>query len=157
MPNPFSKSKMFHRMGNLMLTPTWKLLPTPKGLALVTTTGRKSGKRRQRAMRAVVDGKRAYASAILGDRADWVRNVRANPDVSIKLGGTTYRAKAHPIIDSVERTRAAEAYRPVAGWYDYFDYATFVWGIPTRGNVLRVHDEWFDTGTPVVFELDGEA
>jgi deazaflavin-dependent oxidoreductase (nitroreductase family) len=157
MPNPFAKSKAFHRMGNVMLTPTWKLFPTPSGLGLVTTTGRKSGKPRQRAMRVVVEGKRAYASAILGDRADWVRNVRAEPGVRIKLGGTTYRASARAIDDPAERAQAAAIYRPVAGWYDYFDYATFVWGLPTRGNVLRVHDEWFDTGTPVVFELYGEA
>jgi deazaflavin-dependent oxidoreductase (nitroreductase family) len=157
MPNPFSKQKWFHRMGTLMLTPTWKVAPTPKGLALVTTTGRKSGKPRQRAMRAVVDGDRAYAAAILGDRADWVRNVRANPDVTIKLGGKTRRANARALTDPQERARAADIYRPIAGWYDYFDYATFVWGLPTRGNVLRVHDEWFETGTPVVFELHPEG
>jgi deazaflavin-dependent oxidoreductase (nitroreductase family) len=157
MPNPFSKSKMFHRMGHVMLTPTWKVMPTPSGLALVTTTGRKSGKRRARAMRAVVDGKRAYVAAILGNRSDWVRNVRADPNVTIKLGGTTYRATARELIDPAERARAAAIYRPVAGWYDYFDYVSFVWGLPTRGNVLRVHDEWFNTGTPVVFQLETEA
>ena len=103
MPNPFAKSKWFHRMGHVMLTPTWKLLPTPKGLALVTTTGRKSGKPRQRAMRAVVDGDRAYAAAILGERSDWVRNVRANPRVRIKLGGKTFGASARPLDDPAER------------------------------------------------------
>ena len=157
MPNPFSKSKMFHRIGNLTVTPMWKVMPTPKGLALVTTKGRKSGKPRARVMRAVRDGKRAYAAAILGDRADWVRNVRADPNVTIKLGGKTYRATARALVDPAERARAAEIYRPAAGWYDYFDYASFVWGLPTRGNVLRVHDEWFNTGTPVVFELETEA
>jgi hypothetical protein len=53
------------------------------------------------------------------------------------------------------RWRAAEVYRPVAGWYDYFDYATYVWGVPARAKVLRVHDAWFANGTPVVFELEG--
>jgi deazaflavin-dependent oxidoreductase (nitroreductase family) len=157
MPNPFSQSKWFHRMGHVMLTPTWRVFPTPKGLGLVTTTGRKSGKRRARAMRVVVDGERAYASSILGDRADWVHNVRANSAVKIKLGGTTYYAVARPIVDAAERAAAAEVYRPVAGWYDYVDYASFVWGLPTRSSVLKVHDLWFEKGTPVVFELGERA
>jgi deazaflavin-dependent oxidoreductase (nitroreductase family) len=139
-------------MGHVMLTPTWRFLPTPKGLALVTTKGRKSGKRRARAMRAVVDGNRAYVAAIMGERSDWIHNVRSDPAVTIKLGGKTYPATARVVPDA-ERARAAEIYRPIAGWYDYFDYASFVWGLPTRSNVLKVHDVWFDTGTPVIFEL----
>jgi len=70
MPNPFSKSKMFHRIGHVTNTTPWRILPAPNGLAVVTTTGRKSGKRRVRAMRAVRDGDRAYAVSILGERAD---------------------------------------------------------------------------------------
>jgi deazaflavin-dependent oxidoreductase (nitroreductase family) len=153
MPNPFAQSKTFHRLGNFTLTPIWNFLPTPKGLALVTATGRKSGKQRKRAMRVVVRGDRAYASAILGNRADWVKNVRANPAVTLKIGGKTQGAIARPLVDAGERAPAAEAYRPIAGWYDYFDYVSFVWGLPTRSNVLRVHDVWFEKGTPVVFEL----
>ena len=33
------------------------------------------------------------------------------------------------------------------------DYANFVWSFPTRTKLLNVHDEWFQTGTPVVFDL----
>ncbi len=128
-------------------------MPTPNGLGLVTTTGRKTGERRQRAMRVVRDGDRAYAVALLGNRSDWLRNLRVDPNVRIKLGRKTYDALAHVMVDAGERARAAEVYRPVAGWYDYVDYANFVWSFPTRGKVLRVHDEWFESGTPVVFEL----
>jgi deazaflavin-dependent oxidoreductase (nitroreductase family) len=152
MANPFAKAKFFHKMGNLMVTPMWKVLPTPAGLALVTTRGRKSGKKRQRVMRAVRDGDRAYAVALLGPRADWLRNAEAAPDVTIKLGGTTHRAKAHRVTTD-ERARAMDAYRPVAGWYDYYDYLTYVWDIPTKNKLIRQHDWWFDDGTPVVFEL----
>jgi hypothetical protein len=45
-------------------------------------------------------------------------------------------------------------YHPVAGWYDYLDYANFVWAVPTAASVLRAHDQWFNDGTPVVFELE---
>jgi deazaflavin-dependent oxidoreductase (nitroreductase family) len=152
MANPFAKSRTFHKIGHVTNTPPWKVLPTPSGLALVTTTGRKTGKPRQRAMRAVRDGDRVYAVALLGDRSDWVRNLRVNPQARIKLGGTTYDAIGRVLTDA-ERDRAAGVYRPIAGWYDYADYANYVWSFPTRGRLLRVHDEWFADGTPVVFEL----
>jgi deazaflavin-dependent oxidoreductase (nitroreductase family) len=153
MANPFAKSKTFHKVGNMLLTGQWRLLPTPKGLGLLTATGRTSGKRRQRAMRIVRDGDRAYAVALLGAKADWLKNVRRAPAVRVKLGGTTYDATAREVVAPDERQRFQEVYRPVAGWYDYFDYLTYVWGIPTRGKLLRVHDKWLAEGTPVVFEL----
>jgi deazaflavin-dependent oxidoreductase (nitroreductase family) len=107
-------------------TQAWKVFPTPTGLALVTVTGRKTGKPRQRAMRVVRDGDRVYAVALLGETSDWLRNVRADPRVRIKLGSTTYDATARVIADNGERAHAADAYRPVAGWFDYIDYANFV-------------------------------
>ena len=155
MANPFAKSRLFHKIGNVMNTPPLRLHP-PHGVAVVTTKGRKSGKLRTRAMRGVRDGDRVYATAILGPRADWLANIRDNAHVTVKLGSKTYRATARAITDPDELSRASEIYRPVAGWYDYFDYVTYVWGIPTRGNVVRVHDRWFSTGTPVVFELQAE-
>jgi deazaflavin-dependent oxidoreductase (nitroreductase family) len=152
MANPLAKNKTFHKIGNVLVTPIWRFLPTPAGLALVTTRGRKSGKPRQRVMRAVREGDRAYAVALLGPMADWLRNAEKTPDVTIKLGGTTHRARARPVA-SDERGRAMDAYRPVAGWYDYYDYLTYVWDVPTKKKLLSQHDRWFDDGTPVVFEL----
>ncbi len=156
MANPFARSKLFHKIGNITNTPPLRIRP-PKGVAVVTTKGRRSGKPRTRAMRAVRDGDRVYAAAILGPRADWLKNIDADPKVFVKLGRNTYRATARRITDPDELARAQGIYRPVAGWYDSFDYVTYVWGIPTRSNVLRVHDEWFTKGTPVVFELQTEA
>src|SRR5262245_18539770 len=154
MPNPFALKKSFHRMGNRTVAPVLRLFPAPTGLGIVTVTGRKSGKAYTRPMRVVVDGDRGYAQALLGSRADWVHNVRTNPAVQIKLGGKTYQATAREIVDADERARARAIYHPVVGWYDYFDYVTYLWGIPTKSKLLRQHDEWFDEGTPVVFELE---
>ncbi len=154
MRNPFAQSKTFQRLGNIGFTWLWKLVPAPRGIAVVTTRGRKSGLPRTRAMRAVRDGERVYAAAILGARADWLANVRAEPRVRIKLGGTTYAAAGRTLTEAGERLAARRIYVPVAGFYDYFDYVTFVWGVPTRANLLRVHEEWFDDGVPVVFELN---
>ncbi|MDP9238933.1 MAG: nitroreductase family deazaflavin-dependent oxidoreductase [Chloroflexota bacterium] len=157
MANPFAESKTFHKLGNITNTPVFKMMPTPKGIALVTTKGRKSGKPRARPMRAVRDGERVYAVSILGFRADWLRNVRADANVTVKLGRKTYHATARELVDPAERAQAAALYGPVAGWYDYVDYANFVWSIPTRAKLLRVHDEWFGKGIPVVFELGAEV
>lgn len=153
MANPFAASRTFHRIGHLTNTAPLRLLPTPAGIAVVTTTGRKSGKRRTRAMRAVRDGDRVYAVALPGRRSDWLANLRANPDVTVKLERTTYRARGRILADGEERRRAFAAYHPIAGWYDFADYANYVWSLPTRAKVLSAHDDWFEQDTPVVFEL----
>ena len=158
MANPFAKSKTFHKLGNLLASPLWSVLPAPPGLGVVTTTGRTSGKRRTRAMRVVRDGDSAVAVSILGRRSDWFRNVQRDPKVTIKLGTKTFRGNARAIVDPLERERAREVYEPVGGWYDYFDYASFVWDWPTTAKLLRTHNKWFDHGAPVVIELQrGEA
>lgn len=157
MANPFAHARWFHRIGHVTNTTPWRVLPTPAGLGVVTSKGRRSGKPRTRAMRMVRDGDRVYAVAIMGPRTDWLANVRADPSVTVKLGGRTRRARARELTERAERARAAEAYRPVAGWYDYVDYANFVWSFPTRARLLKVHDEWFDNGTPVVFELERDT
>jgi len=158
MANPFARSKTFYKLGNLLAVPLWSVLPTPPGLGVVTTTGRRSGKRRARAMRVVRDGDSAVAVSILGRRSDWFRNVQSDPKVTVKLGTKTYRGNARAIVDPVEREKARHGYEPVAGWYDYFDYASFVWDLPTAAKLRRTHNEWFDRGALVVIELQrGEA
>ena len=154
MPNPFAQSKTFHRLGNVGFTWLWKLAPAPRGVAVVTTRGRKSGLPRARAMRAVRDGRRVYAAAILGGRSDWLANLRADPHVQVKLGGRTCTAMGRELTSPEERAVARRIYVPVDSFYDYFDYVTFVWGIPSRRNLQRVHEQWFDDGVPVVFELE---
>lgn len=153
MSNPFAESRIFHRIGHLTNTQVWKIAPAPVGLALLTTKGRKTGRRRERAIRAVRVGTDVFAVALLGAKCDWLANVRANPEVQLKLGGTTYEAVGRALSSSQEVAQALEAYTPAAGWYDYVDYANLVWSFPTRDRLVRAHIEWFRTGTPVVFEL----
>jgi deazaflavin-dependent oxidoreductase (nitroreductase family) len=152
MANPFAMSKTFHRMGHATNTRAWRLLPTPRGCAVITTTGRKTGQPRVRAIRAIRDGDRLYAVALLGTRCDWLYNIRAEPRVRIKLGRRTYDATAREVTDG-ERAEALAAYLPNAGWFDYMDYVNFAWGVPTPGALHRAHEKWFAEGVPVVFEL----
>src|SRR2546429_6066127 len=107
MANPFAKSKLFHKIGNITNTPPLRLRPR-KGVAVVTTKGRKSGKLQTRPMRGVRDGDRVYATAILGPPADWLANIKANAHVTVKLASKTYRATARTITDPAELARARE-------------------------------------------------
>jgi deazaflavin-dependent oxidoreductase (nitroreductase family) len=99
-----------------------RTLPTPRGYAVITTTGRKTGKPRTRAVRAVRDGNQLYAVALMGPKTDWLANVRANAAVKVRLGTKTFEATAHEVTDPAEMERARAAYHAIAGWYDYFDY-----------------------------------
>ncbi|MGH7621336.1 MAG: nitroreductase family deazaflavin-dependent oxidoreductase [Gemmatimonadaceae bacterium] len=153
MPNPVAGSKRFHKLSNIGFTWLWKLMPAPTGIAVVTTRGRKSGKARTRAMRAVRDGQRVYAAAILGSRADWLANLRADSRVALKLGTKTYRASGHELTEPTERQEARAVYVPIAGFYDYVDYLSFLWDPPSKSKLIHIHEQWFDRGAPVVFEL----
>jgi deazaflavin-dependent oxidoreductase (nitroreductase family) len=157
MANPFAMSRTFHRIGHVTNTAAWRLAPTPIGLGVLTTTGRKSGKQRHRAIRAMRSGDRVYVVAMFGERCDWVHNIRAHPDVRIKLGNRTYEATARELTDSDERQRAADAYLQHAGWFDHADYANLNWSLPTKEKVARSHAEWFERGTPVVLALNGPS
>jgi deazaflavin-dependent oxidoreductase (nitroreductase family) len=153
MANPFSESRTFHKIGHVTNTAPMRVLPTPRGYAIITTVGRKTGKRRTRAVRAVRDGDRLYAVALLGRKSDWFANVKTNPNVTIRLGTRTLNARAREVTDLDERGRAASVYRPVAGWYDYVDYLNYVWSVPTRARLVAVHDRWFEARPIVAFDL----
>ena len=153
MANPFAKAPWFHKVGHVTNTRTWRMLPTPRGLGVLTTTGRKSGKARHRALRVVGDGDRMYAVAMLGPRCDWVRNIRANPAVRLKLGGRTYDGTASVLSDPADVARASETYLTSAGWFDYADYANLMWSIPTRAKVRRSHEQLLAEGIPVAIDI----
>ena len=157
MANPFSKSRTFHKIGNVTNTAPMRVLPTPRGYAILTTIGRKTGKPRPRAIRAVREGEQVYAVALLGDKCAWLINVRANPKVTLRLGTKTMPATARQVTDPDELVRAAAAYHAIAGWYDYLDYVNYVWSIPTRKNLLAAHDRWFETGPVIAFDLAAET
>ncbi len=68
-------------------------------LLLLTTTGRKSGRRRVTPLQyEELDGK-IYVTAAWGLQADWVRNIRANPCVEVRVGGRRFQGCASVITD----------------------------------------------------------
>jgi deazaflavin-dependent oxidoreductase (nitroreductase family) len=70
-------------------------------ILLLTTTGRRSGLPRVTPLQyEEIDGK-IYIGAARGEKADWVRNIRANPVVTVRVGSRRFRGLAELITDPV--------------------------------------------------------
>jgi deazaflavin-dependent oxidoreductase (nitroreductase family) len=102
------------------------------------TTGRVSRRPRTIEIWFATDGERIYLLSGGRDRAHWVRNLRAEPRVRVRLGGTTLTGTARVIEgegrDALARRLLAAKYQ---GW--------------TEG---RTFSRWAATSLPVEIELD---
>jgi deazaflavin-dependent oxidoreductase (nitroreductase family) len=70
-----------------------------KIILLLTTTGRKSGKERVTPLQYERIGNDYYVGAARGLKADWVRNIQANPKVEVRVGAKHFYADAEVITD----------------------------------------------------------
>lgn len=155
MANPFARSRWFHRLANYSGPPAFfRVIPVPRGFALLSVTGRRSGKTRRRPIRALREGSTLYAVAVLGERSDWLRNARANPRVRVRLGLRTRDAVLREITDSGEREKATELYESIVVPYDYFDVPVVEWTVPTPSRIRRSHRNWLQHGTLVAIDLE---
>ena len=144
----------------LMLPLLWPHAPV--GFAILTTTGRKSGKRRRKCVRAIRRGNGVYIVALRPPElaierptavSAWVWNIRANPNVRIHLGLRTYWGTAREIDDPLELERAREAICETVNASDYGECLLHLRGLPTRAKIEALHRYWFDTGIPLVVDL----
>jgi deazaflavin-dependent oxidoreductase (nitroreductase family) len=71
----------------------------------LTTSGRASGRPHEIEIWFALDGRTLYLLSGGGDRSDWVRNLRAAPDVTVRVRDTTYRATARVVEESEESER----------------------------------------------------
>ncbi len=72
---------------------------------LLTTTGRKSGRQHTVGLQyELIDGY-YYVGAVDGTRADWLKNLQANPQVTVQAGNTRFRAQAEVVSDAGEISR----------------------------------------------------
>ena len=74
----------------------------PPGDALLETIGRRSGKRRRTPVCDGMDGDRFWLVAQRGHRADWVKNIEANPRVRVKVrtaSGVGWRTGTARLLD----------------------------------------------------------
>ena len=66
----------------------------------LTTTGRRTGRPHEIEIWFALVGDRLYMLAGGGDKADWVRNLRRTPEVSVRLGANTYAGHASIVTDA---------------------------------------------------------
>lgn len=153
------------RDGRLLSTVMMQVLAvyTPPGHAVLATTGRKTGRTRRNYVRAIVQGEQVYLvmlrpPALALQRPSfvsaWVHNLRADPCVSLRLGRQIVSGRAREITDPTELERAREAIRDRVHLIDYGEAALHLRGVPTRAKITNMHRYWFDTGIPLVVDLD---
>mgnify|MGYP005842664017 CR=1 FL=1 len=83
----------------------------PPTILLLTTTGRRSGRPRTAALESRRHGSKLYVVSIWGTRADWYRNLLADPLVRVQVGGRSFAGRAVPIADANELWRVLHLFR----------------------------------------------
>ncbi len=75
-----------------------------KMILLLTTSGRKTGKKRVTPLQyEEIDGK-IYAGSALGQKADWVVNIQNNPRVEVRVKSKIFLGRAELIADTKQIT-----------------------------------------------------
>lgn len=150
--NPLVQTPAGGRILSAAMLPWFTLIP-PKGCGVLTTTGRKTGKTRRRCVRAIRQGDQAYLVAIGGEHNAWLKNIRANPNVRLRLRGATYDGVARQLRDPDERAEAKAGYCEAVTPFDFFENQAHRTGRPTRAKIVELHRTWFEGGVPLVIEL----
>jgi deazaflavin-dependent oxidoreductase (nitroreductase family) len=82
----------------------------------VTTTGRSSGSPHTIEIWFGLKAGRVYVLSGGGEQSDWVRNIRANPTVGLRIGDRDFLARAYivedPEEDATARALVFDKYRP---------------------------------------------
>jgi deazaflavin-dependent oxidoreductase (nitroreductase family) len=68
----------------------------------VTTTGRNSGRPHTIEIWFALYEGRAYLLSGGGDQSDWVRNIRVNPTVGLRIGDRDFLARSYVVSDPEE-------------------------------------------------------
>lgn len=137
-------------------------LRTPRGYGILTTTGRKTGLPRPKCVRIFRDGDRAYLVQLMpphvtvqrpGQVNAWLHNVRADPNVTVKLPGGAYSGVAREITDPGELATARALLCDTVVFLDFGECALHLRGLPSRAKIRELHAYWFDTGRAVAIDL----
>jgi deazaflavin-dependent oxidoreductase (nitroreductase family) len=85
----------------------------------LTTTGRVTGRPHTIEIWFALDGNSLYMLAGGGEGADWVKNLRRTPDVTVRLGDVNFTGRARVIAagaeDALARRLVVEKYQPGYG------------------------------------------
>lgn len=89
------KRQVVHRVQRLLVNPVGRQMP---GIIL-ETTGRKSGKPRRTAVGGRLVDNQFWMVSEHGEHSDYVRNIKANPAVRVRIGGQWRSGTAHLLPD----------------------------------------------------------
>ncbi|HXP98542.1 MAG TPA: nitroreductase family deazaflavin-dependent oxidoreductase [Solirubrobacteraceae bacterium] len=149
------------RILSALMLPFFAVRP-PSGYGVITTTGRKTGKTRRKCIRVSRRGNKAYIVQLRPPElamsrpsavASWVWNIRANPNVHLRIRGGTFAGVARELKEPAELEQAREALCETVNLFDYGECDLHLRGFPTRAKIKELHHHWFDTGIPLVVEL----
>jgi deazaflavin-dependent oxidoreductase (nitroreductase family) len=150
--NPFTRSSTGGRTLSALQLPLFTVYP-PSGYGVLTTTGRKSGKKRRRCLRVIRRGDKVYVAAMKGgETTGWVKNARANPSLTVRLRGGTFPGLARDLTEA-EREEGSEAYCETVTPFDYMTYMMWRKGVPTPSRIRALFRGWFRDGTPLIIAL----
>lgn len=133
----------------------WFAVRMPEGVAQLVTTGRRSGMPRKTFVRALRDGQNAYLVSIGGSYALWLKNILAEPRVTLRLTDGVHTGVARVLVPGDSDHEAArQAFHTRVHVFDYLETAFHRKGRPSRAKILELHRAWFAGGTALVVELD---
>ncbi len=149
------------RILSALMLPFFAVRP-PSGYGVITTTGRKTSKARRKCIRVTRRGNKAYivmlrppelAARNPSTTAAWVWNIRANPNVRLRIGHRRLAGVARELTEPQELRQAREALCETVNVFDYGECDLHLRGLPTRAKIKTLHGYWFDTGIPLVVDL----
>lgn len=130
----------------------WFEVWMPTNVAALTTTGRKSGKARTNYVRAYRDSDKAYLVSITGEHALWLKNIRANPKVTLRFRRDTMSGTARDPQDDAERQAIRDAFCGSTRPFDYAENMFHRKGLPSRTKIIELHTAWLEGGTVVIVD-----
>ena len=119
----------------------------------MTTTGRRTGKRRRRCIRAIRSGENVYIVSIGGPHAAWLKNVRANPAVGLRIRDGWFSGVVRELRDPAETQHARAVFCETVNRFDYVECMVHRKGLPTPFKIMELHRAWFEGGTPLAVTL----
>ncbi|MGI8901432.1 MAG: nitroreductase/quinone reductase family protein [Nocardioides sp.] len=130
--SPAAKRRLVRAFERYVQNPPIKLVlrlgvPFPM-LSLLETTGRRTGKTRRVPVIRGLDGDIFWIVAEHGHDAAYVRNIKANPAVRIKLGRRWRHGTAHILNDDDPMARAQWMKDHLGGWHRFDVIAVRMFG-----------------------------
>jgi len=150
--NPFTTTPTGGRILSALQLPLFMLRP-PRGYGVLTTTGRRTGKKRRKCIRAIRDGNKVYLVSLPGRYSAWFRNLQAEPRVRLRIGVGTFEGIAREIQGAAERETAKTLYCDTVNAFDRMMYRAHRKGRATPESIRSLLERWFTVCLPLVIEL----